>query len=83
MEAVGEPQHRTRVNPRKASLHGSACRLHATPDIQSWQTGTEDGGDGNVMQSYPGRPSRIRRAAVGRKEETTRAPGAGRSRITA
>ena len=31
MEARGEPQHRTQVNPRKAGLPGQACRLTQRP----------------------------------------------------
>ena len=31
MEARGESQHRTQVNPRKAGLPGQACRLTQRP----------------------------------------------------
>ena len=31
MEARGEPQHRTKVNPRKAGLSGQACTLTQRP----------------------------------------------------
>ncbi len=44
MEARGQAQHRTQVKPRKAGLTRVSEQTIATPDVQSWQDGTGDGG---------------------------------------
>ena len=54
MEAVDEPQHRTKVKPRKAGLTWASVPGIATPDIQSWQDGSEDGSGGTLLNLTPG-----------------------------
>jgi hypothetical protein len=54
MEAVDEPQHRTKVKPRKAGLTRVSVPAIATPSIQSWQDGIEDGGGGALLILTPG-----------------------------
>ena len=54
MEAVGEPQHRTKVKPRKAGLTWVSVPCIATPDFQRWQDGSEDGGGGTWFILTPG-----------------------------
>lgn len=49
MEARDEPQHRTKVKPRKAGLTWESVPPNATPDIQSRQDGIEDGGGGTLL----------------------------------
>ncbi len=49
MEARDEPPHRTQVKPRKAGLTWVSVPPNATPDIQSRQDGTEDGGGGTWL----------------------------------
>jgi len=81
MEAGDEPQHRTKVKPRKADLTWVSVPGNATPEIQSWQDGMEDGGggrsfvltQGDLCGSAP---------AVGWKEATTTNRSAQRSRIS-
>jgi hypothetical protein len=46
MEARDEPQHRTKVKPRKARRTWVSVPLNATPHIQSWLAGSEDGSGG-------------------------------------
>jgi hypothetical protein len=81
MEAEGEPQHRTRVNPRKAGLTWVSVPGTATPDIQPWQDGIEDGGGGTSFVLTQGGLCRSA-AAVGRKEATTTTRCLQRSRIS-
>jgi hypothetical protein len=80
MEAEGEPQHRTRVNPRKAGLTWVSVPGTATPDIQPWQDGIEDGGGGTSFVLTQGGLCRSA-TAVGWKEATTTARRLQRSRI--
>jgi len=54
MEAVGKPQHRTKVKPRKAGLTWVSLLVVATPHFQWWQDGTEDGGGGTWFILTPG-----------------------------
>ena len=54
MEAEDAPQHRTRVNPRKAGLTWVSVPGTATPDIQPWQDGIEDGGVGTLFTLIQG-----------------------------
>lgn len=54
MEAVGKPQHRTKVKPRKAGLTWVSVPGIATPDLQWWQDGIEDGGGGTWFILTPG-----------------------------
>ena len=49
MEARDEPQHRTKVKPRKAGLVWVSVPSSTTPDIQSRQDGIEDGGGGTLL----------------------------------
>ena len=49
MEARDVPQHRTQVKPRKAGLIWVSVPPYATPDIQSRQDGSEDGGGGKLL----------------------------------
>ncbi|MFQ5352873.1 MAG: hypothetical protein ACE5D3_07350, partial [Candidatus Binatia bacterium] len=49
MEARDVPQHRTKVKPRKAGLIWVSVPPIATPDIQSRQDGSEDGGGGKLL----------------------------------
>ena len=49
MEARDVPQHRTKVKPRKAGLIWVSAPPCATPDIQSRQDGSEDGGGGKLL----------------------------------
>ncbi len=49
MEARDEPQHRTKVKPRKAGLTWESVPPNATPDFQSRQGGIEDGGGGTLL----------------------------------
>ncbi len=49
MEARDEPKHRTQVKPRKAGLTWASVPPNATPDIQSWQDGSEDGSGGTLL----------------------------------
>jgi hypothetical protein len=81
MEAEGEPQHRTKVNPRKAGLTWVSVPGIATPDIQSWQDGIEDGGGGTSFVLTQGSLCRSARA-VGRKEATTTVRCLRRNRIS-
>ena len=53
MEARGEPQHRTQVNPRKAGLPGQACLSTRRPVSNSWQEGVGGGGDGKSFILTP------------------------------
>jgi hypothetical protein len=66
MEAESEPQHRTRVNPRKAGLTWVSVPGTATPDIQPWQDGIEGGGGGTSFVLTQGG---LRRSDSGRAEE--------------
>ena len=54
MEAENEPQHRTQVKPRKAGLTWVSVPGTATPDIQPWQDGIEDGGGGTLFALIQG-----------------------------
>jgi hypothetical protein len=49
MEAGDEPQHRTKVKPRKAGLAWVSVPGSTTPDIQPRQDGNEDGGGGTLL----------------------------------
>ena len=49
MEARDEPQHRTKVKPRKAGLIWVSVPPLATPDIQSRQDGSEAGCGGTLL----------------------------------
>jgi hypothetical protein len=66
MEAEGEPQHRTRVNPRKAGLTWESVLGNATPNIQSRQDGIEGGSGGTSFVLTQGD---LRRSGNGRTEE--------------
>ncbi len=79
MEGVDEPQHRTKVKPRKAGLTWVSVPENATPDIQSWQDGTEDGSGGTSFILTPGELLGSAKA-VGIAETRRRRPR--RSRIT-
>ena len=60
VEAVGEAQHRTKVNPRKAG-HPWVSRLHsATPDIRSREASSGGGGGAKTCAPYPLRSPWIR-----------------------
>ena len=48
VEARDEPQHRTKVKPRKAYLTWVSVPPNATPDFQSRQVGSEDGSGGTL-----------------------------------
>ena len=48
MEALGEPQHRTKVKLRKAFEVWVSVPSNVTPDIQSRPRGTGDGGGGTL-----------------------------------
>lgn len=50
MEAQGEPQHRTKVNPRKAPRAWASAQASATPHIQSW-LGSSGGGGGGTLRA--------------------------------
>ncbi len=81
MEALDEPQHRTRVKPRKAGLAWVSVPGNAMPDIQSWQDGIEDGGGGKSFVLTQGDLCGSAQA-VGWKEATTTTRCAQRSRIS-
>jgi hypothetical protein len=81
MEAEDAPQHRTRVNPRKAGLTWVSVPGTATPDIQPWQDGIEGGGGGTSFVLTQGGLCRSARA-VGRKKATTTVRCRQRSRIS-
>ena len=66
MEARGEPQHRTQVNPRKAGLPGQACLSTRRPVSNSWQEGVGGGGDG---KSFILTPRDLLRSGDGRAQE--------------
>jgi len=70
MEALGEPQHRTQVNPRKADLVWVSVPLDATPDIQTRPGGSGGGGGGTsfplTLRDLPGTAT-----AVGDAKATT------------
>jgi hypothetical protein len=65
MEAVGEVQHRMRMKLRKADLSWVSSRRRATPDIQSRQICTGDGGGTKTFIPDPVRTPRVRDLAVG------------------
>ena len=67
MEAGDEPQHRTKVKPRKAGLAWVSVPSITTPDIQTRQDGNEDGGGGTLLSLTQG-DLRGSAQAVGRKE---------------
>lgn len=48
MEALGEPQHRTKVKLRKALGIWVSVPIYVTPDIQSRSLGIGDGGGGTL-----------------------------------
>lgn len=50
MEARDEPQHRTKVKPRKAGLIWVSAPSSTTPEIQSRQDGNEDGSGGTLLR---------------------------------
>jgi hypothetical protein len=79
MEARGEPQHRTQVNPRKAGLSGQACVSTRRPISNSWQEGVGAAAAG----SHSSLPQKISLGpeTVETKKATTRARCQGRSRI--
>ncbi len=53
MEARGEPQHRTQVNPRKAGLSGQACSSTRRPISNPRQDGSGGGGGGKLFILTP------------------------------
>jgi len=81
MEAEDAPQHRTRVNPRKAGLTWVSVPGTATPDIQSRQDGIEGGSGGTSFVLTQGGLCRSARA-VGREEATMTVRCRQRSRIS-
>ncbi len=48
MEALDEPQHRTKVKLRKAVDAWVSALASVTPDIQSWHRGSGDGSGGTL-----------------------------------
>ncbi len=67
VEARDEPQHRTKVKPRKAGLAWVSVPSITTPDIQPRQDGNEDGGGGTLLTLTQG-DLRGSAQAVGGKE---------------
>ena len=67
MEAGDEPQHRTKVKPRKAGLVWVSVPVNTTPDIQPRQDGNEDGSGGTLLTLTQG-DLRGSAQAVGGKE---------------
>jgi hypothetical protein len=59
MEAVGEPQHRTQVNPRKAGPVWVSVLGNTTPDIRSWPERYWGRGRRDITHSYPKRSPRV------------------------
>lgn len=66
MEARGEPQHRTKVNPRKAGLPGQACVSTQRPISNPWQEGA---GGGGGEKSFILTPRDLLRSGDGRAQE--------------
>ena len=54
VEARGQPQHRTKVKPRKAGPTWVSAPPSAMPGIQSRRDGTGDGGGGKWLVLTPG-----------------------------
>ena len=79
MEARGEPQHRTKVNPRKAGLPGQACVSTQRPVSNRGRTvlgAAATGSHSSLLQEISSGPE-----TVGPKKATTRARSRRRSRI--
>jgi hypothetical protein len=66
MEARGDSQSRTQVNPRKAGLPGQACRSTRRPVSNPWQAGI-GGGGGEKSFTLP--PRDLLRSGDGRAQE--------------
>jgi hypothetical protein len=60
MEAVGQVQHRMRMKLRKADLIWVSLLGKTTPDIQSGQIGSGDGGGTKTFIPDPARTPRVR-----------------------
>ena len=73
MEALDEPQHRTKVKPRKAVLVWVSVPTNVTPNIQPRQDGIEDGSGGTSLTLTQG-DLRGSAKAVGRKEASDNWP---------
>ena len=74
MEARGEPQHRTQVNPRKASLPGQACVSTRRPVSNRGRTvlgAAATGSHSSLLQEISFRP-RFGRAQEGNDAGSTR-----------
>lgn len=65
MEAVGQVQHRVKTKLRKAGLSWVSLPRKTTPDFQSGQIGTGDGGGTKMFIPDPVRTPRVRFRAVG------------------
>ena len=81
MEAEEEPQHRAKAKPRKAGMSGRSVLVNATPDIQSWRDGIEDGSGGKPFTLTQGDLFGSTKVEV-LKEATTTTPCPRRSRIS-
>ena len=80
MEALGEPQHRTKVKPCAGRSNWVSEPRVVTPDFQSCWDGIGAGGGGTSCTLTLGDLSGSE--AVGREKATTTARRPGRSRIT-
>ena len=58
MEAGGEPQHRTQVNPCAGSWTWVSAPGSTTPGIRPWSTSIGGGGGGTLLDLTPGDLSR-------------------------
>ena len=79
MEALGESQHRTQVNPRKAGLSGQACDATRRPVSNRGRTVM----GAAAARSYPSLPQEISSGpeTVEPEKATTRTRCQRRSRI--
>ena len=79
MEARGEPQHRTQVNPRKAGLPGQACASTRRPVSNRGRAVLGAAAAGS--HSFLPQEISVGPETVEPKKATTRARSQGRSRI--